>query len=198
MDELGRTYQNQKGQVHFEDNGQSYQVLTTPGPTPQVFRSLHETLDFPGIDPAAKRLTLQADQLDFRASPYVAFSIDLGAHPSAGDSWPINQEISIGEFSFRVNSARLVALDKDATGSRGQAWLGLVLDLDPMNPDQVQLSQIWLRVWGAQEVYERASFTWAAAWLPDQVPSGPIDIHLDGVQGTLYGDWKIQWEHQKP
>jgi hypothetical protein len=198
MDESGKVYQRKNGQVHFEDNGQPYRVLTTPGPTPQVFRNLHETLDFQAVDSSVKRLTLQVKQLDFGARPYAAFSIDLGSHPSVGDRWLINQALSVGDLSFSVNSARLVALDKDAPGSRGQPWVGLVLDLSPMDPNQVQLTQIWLRVWGSQAVYDRASTTWAAAWLPGQVPSGMIEIHLDSVQGNLIGDWEIQWEHQKP
>jgi hypothetical protein len=198
MDDLGKTYQNQKGQVHFEDNGQPYQVLTTPGPTQPVFRSLLETHDFPAIDPAVKQLALQVNQLNFRASPYATFAVDLGSRPSVGDRWPIDQLISIGDIPLRVNSARLVSLGKDAPGGNGQPMMGFVLDIEPVNPGQIQLNQIWLTVWGAQQVYDPTTSTWAAAWLPDQVPSGTIDIHLTVVQGILNGEWKIQWEHQKP
>ncbi len=198
IDEMGKTYQNQKGQVHFEDNGQPYRILTTPGPTPQVYKNLHETLDFPGVNTATKQLTLQVEQVNFRASPSTTISIDLGAHPSVGDNWPINQVFTVGELSLRINRARLVTLDKDTLGSRGQTWVGLVLDVDPVVPDQIRLTQIWLSVLGSQEVYEQDTSTWTAAWLPDQVPSGTIDLNLDSIQGILSGDWKIQWENQKP
>ena len=198
MDEKGGTYQSQKGQVYFEDNGQSPQVLTTPGPTPKVFKSLLETLSFPAINPAVKQLALQVNQLNFRASPYVTFTVDLGSRPSVSDRWSINQLISIGDIPIRVNFARLISLSKDAPGGNGKSMTGLVLDIDPVNPGQVQLNQIWLRIWGAQHVYDPATTTWVPAWSPDQVPSGVVEIHLDIVQGILFGDWKIQWAHQKP
>jgi hypothetical protein len=40
--------------------------------------------------------------------------------------------------------------------------LGLVLDLEPVNSDQVQLNQIRLRVWGGQEVNDQATQAWAS------------------------------------
>lgn len=198
IDELGMTYQIKNNQVNFDDNGQAYRILTTPGSTPQVFKNLHETLEFFAIDPSAKQLTLQVDQLSFRASPYTTFTVDLGSHPSAGDSWPINQILTIEDLSLRVNSARLESLENDAPGSNGNPILGLVLDLEPIDPHQAKLDQIWIRVEGAQEVYDKATYTWASAWSPDKVPTGIVDINLDKVQGILFGEWKIQWDQQEP
>jgi hypothetical protein len=198
VDDLGNVYPRKPGRIHFEDQGQSYTVLETPGLAAQRYKNLHETLSFPPIDPTAKRLTLQVDQLSFRASPYETYSIDLGPHPAVGDSWEVGQALTVGNLSFHIKQARLVALDKNAPGARGHSWVGLVLDIEPFNPEKIHIDQIWLRVWGAQEVFDRTTYTWAAAWLPDQMPSGTIDIHLDIVQGILNGDWIIQWEHQKP
>jgi hypothetical protein len=197
MDELGRTYQRNEDLNNFDDNGQPIQVLTILGLTPQVFKNLHETIEFFGIDASEKQLTLQVGHLEFRASSHMTYSVDLGFHPSAGDSWPINQILTIGDLSLRVNSARLESLENDAPGSNGIPMLGLVLDLEPVDPQQVKFDQIWISVVGSQEVYDRASFTWASAWSPDKVPTGIVDIHLDTVQGILFGEWKIQWENQK-
>src|SRR5690606_6637539 len=144
--DLGNVYPRKTGQVHFEDQGQPYTVLETPGPAAQRYKNLHETLSFPPIDPAAKRLTLQVDQLSFRASPYETYSIDLGPHPTIGDSWAVDEVLHVGDLFLRVNSARLVALDKNAPGARGQSWVGLVLDIEPLNPEEVQIDQIWLLV----------------------------------------------------
>ncbi len=197
-DGQGRTYQKNINKVHFEDQGQSPQILVTPGISQHAFKNLHETLVFSAIDPTINQLILQVDQLDFRAFSYMTFSIDLGSHPTVGDSWPINQTMTIGETSFQVNRARMVALDKDAPGSIGQPMIGLVLDIEPANPDDVQLNQIWLRVWGSQEVFDGTTHTWATAWPVNNVPTGVIEIHLDRVQGTLFGKWKIEWKHQEP
>jgi hypothetical protein len=197
-DELGMTYQIMNNQVNFDDNEQPYRILTTPGSTPQVFKNLHETLEFFANDPAAKQLTLRVDQLSFRASPHVFFSVDLGSYPSAGDSWSINQILTIGDLSVRINSARLKSLENDAPGSNGEPMLGLVLDIEPIDPHQAILDQIWIGGWGDQEVYDMATYTWVSAWSPDKVPTGVVDIHLDTVQGILFGEWIIQWDQQEP
>lgn len=197
-DDQGRIYQRKITQVLFEDQGQSPKILTTPGFTQQAFTNLHKTLVFFAVEPTVKQFMLQVDQLDFRASPYLTFSVDMGSHPTVGDSWPINQTMTIGETSFQVNRARVVAIDKDAPGSIGQPMIGLVLDIEPVNPDEVQLNQIWLWVGGSQEVFDGATQTWASAWSVKNVPTGVIEIHLVAVQGILFGKWKIEWKHQEP
>lgn len=198
IDDSGATYQNRIGQVHFEDNGQSPEIVSTTLPTLNVFKKLHETLTFPAINPAVKQLTLHVGNLKFSASPFIDVSVDLGSQPAVGDSWPVNQIISIGDLSLRVNTARLVSLDKDAPGSRGLPMLGVVLGIEPVNPGQVQVDQIELRVWGAQRVYDQNTTTWSPAWSADQLPTGMVDIHIDNIQGTLFGDWDITWQNRTP
>lgn len=198
VDNLGNDYLPKTSQVPFEDQGQSYQILTTPGPTPQVFKGLRQTLSFPSSDPKATNFTLEIDQMNFRASPYAAYSIDLGDHPKIGDVWPINQALAVGDLTLTIKDAMLVSLSQGKGEVEGQSLIGLVLSIEPVQSDVVHLDQIWLRVWGAQTVYDKKTNTWAAAWLPDQVPTGSVDIHLDMVQGMMSEKWEIQWQHRQP
>lgn len=199
MDDRGQTYPRKNYPIHFEDNGQAFRVLVTPGSTPRVFNNLHETVVFSPIDSTVNQLTLRVGQLDFRASPRIKIPVDLGdQQPSAGDAWPVNQIISVGDFSFQVKRARMITLRKDAPGSNGQSMVGLVLDLEPVDSSRVLVKQIWLSGAGAQEVYDKDTMTWALAWLPGHLPAGPIEIHLDSLQGVINGSWQIHWNPEKP
>ncbi len=195
VDNLGNDYLPKTGQVPFEDQAQAYEIMTTPGPTPQVFKSLYQTLSFPPVDPKATKYTLEVRQIHFRASPYAVYSIDLGDHPKIGDVWPINQTLAVGPLMFTIKDAKMVSLGQVEGRAEGQSLIGLVLSIEPVQSDVVCLDQIWLQVWGAQSVYDQETNTWAAAWLPNQVPTGTIDVHLNMVQGMLSKKWEIQWQH---
>ena len=117
-DDLGNVYQQNMGQVAFEDQGQPYQVFTTPGPSPQIFKSLHETLEFSAIDPPARQFTLQINQLNFRATSDAVFSVDMGKNPKIGESSPINQTVTVGDLMLHVKDATLVSLKTYSIQSR--------------------------------------------------------------------------------
>jgi hypothetical protein len=201
-DNLGNIYPRMNLQVHFEDQGQSPSNLVTQEPTPRTFIGIHDTFEFAPVDLAVQRLGVRVTQMGFSATPYTKYSIAMGAHPAVGDQWPINQILTIGDLSFNVLQARLISLDENAFGDNGKAvgqpMLGLVLDIESINSDAATLDQIWLYVPGSRVAFDKATNTWASAWAPDKLPEGNIDIHLTMVQGMLHGDWKIEWEHQKP
>jgi hypothetical protein len=201
-DNLGNIYPIKSFQVHFEDQGQSPSKWVTQEPTPRTFIGIQNTFEFPSVDPAVQRLGVRVMQMGFSATPYTKYSIDMGAHSTVGDQWPINQNLTIGDFSFNVLRARLISLDQDTMGDNGktigQPMVGLVLDIEPMDPDATTLDQIWLYVPGSRVVLDKVTNTWASAWALDKLPDGKIDIHLTLVQGILRGDWQIEWQHQKP
>lgn len=201
-DNLGNIYPIKNFQVHFEDQGQSPSKLVTQEPTPRTFIGIHNTFEFPSVDPAIPRLGVRVMQMGFSATPYTEYSIAMGAHPTVGDQWPINQILTMGDLSFNVLQARLISLDQDAMGDNGktigQPMVGLVLDIESMDSDAATLDQIWLYVPGSRVAFDKATSTWASAWAPDKLPDDKIDIHLTMIQGVLHGDWQIEWEHQKP
>jgi hypothetical protein len=75
---------------------------------------------------------------------------------------------------------------------------GLVLEIDAVNPKQVQLNQIWLNAPGSEQIFDKTTYTWAPAWQPDSIPGGVINLSLILMDGQLNGQWQIEWEHQNP
>ena len=196
-DDLGNTYALQAG-LHSEDQGQLIENLNTPNANQQVFHSLLQTLKFPPISSDAKQLMLNIPGLNFRAAPDVDFAIDLGSHPVIGDSWPIDGIINLDDLTLHVKKARLVNLDQDAPGSSGQAMAGLVLDIEAQDPDQVEITQIWLLIPGVGTIFDTGTATWAPAWPADSLPSGVVNLSLNLLDGRLKTHWQMQWEHQNP
>jgi hypothetical protein len=194
-DDLGNIYAVLEG-LHSEDQGQLIGELSTQNAGPQVLYRLVQTLKFPPVSPDASQLMLNISSVNFRAAPDVAFAIDLGSHPVIGDSWPVNSIISLDDLSLHVKKARLVNLDQDAPGSSGQAMVGLVLDIEALDPDQVEITQIWLRVSGIEPIFDAGTATWAPSWTADSIPSGVVNLSLKLLDGKLKAHWQMQWEHQ--
>jgi len=193
IDDSGKQVQQKNTGIHFEDQGQAIEVFKTPGAPLHGYKSLYWTLDFPAIDPSVQKLTLQVNRIGFRAEPAISYPIELGPRPAVGDSWPIHEILTIGAISLEVKQARMVELT-----SAGQPMAGLVLDIAPHDPAQVQLTQVWLSAPGSVEIFDETSQTWAPAWQPQAFPRDHIDIRLTLLDGVLNGDWNIQWEHLKP
>ena len=74
--------------------------------------------------------------------------------------------------------------------------VGLVLDIEAQDPDQVEITQIWLQIAGIEPIFDAGTATWAPAWTVDLIPSGVVNLSLKLLDGKLKAHWKMQWEHQ--
>lgn len=196
-DDLGNSYAMQNS-LHSEDQGQLIDELSTQNTTPQVLHSLVQTLKFPPVSPDASQLMLNISSVNFRAAPQANFAIDLGSHPEIGGSWPIDRNITLDNLSLLVKNARLVNLDQDTPGSSGQEMVGLVLDIEALDPDQVEITQIWLHISGIEPIFDDSTSTWAPAWPANSLPSGVVNLSLKLLDGELMMHWQMRWEHQYP
>lgn len=206
-DDLGNRYEEKSNQVHFEDNGQAATYLPTTVANPKTYTGFYWTLDFPALDPDARQLTLQVDRFWMR-SPYgISLKIDLGPDPEVGDTWPVDQMISFADTTVTILQARLVSenlISVPPLGSNGTLenlpqdnLVGLVLDLEPTNPDELEISQVWLDVRGSPgNVYDLGTGTWAPAWDRDAIPSGEIEVHIALLEGSIKGPWVITWNRE--
>ena len=168
-DEMGNSYAMQNS-LHSEDQGQLIGELSTQNTTPQMLHSLVQTLKFPPVSPDASQLMLNISSLNFRAAPDFNLAIDLGSHPEIGNSWLLDRIITLGDLTLHVKKARLVNLNQDAPGSPGEAMVGLVLDIEAQDPDQVEITQIWLHIAGIEPIFDAGTATWAPAWTVELNP----------------------------
>lgn len=106
-----------------------------------------------------------------------------------------DQSFALGELTFRVRQARLVSFESD-----GRPLAGLVLDIQPVDPEKIQLEQVWLfetySSGGILVDYDLA--TWTEGWPLDQIPTGRVAVRISGIRGVIPGEWQMNWEHSFP
>ena len=206
-DDLGNRYEEKSNQVHFEDNGQATTFLPTSVANPKTYTSFYWTLDFPALDPNAKQLTLKVDRFWMRSQPNTTLKINLGPDAHVGDTWPINQTIPFADTTVTILRARLVSenlISVPPPGSNGtpanptqEDLVGLVLDLQPTDPDELEISQVWLDVPGSRrDVYDPGTGTWTPAWDREALPAGETEVHIGLMEGSIKGPWVITWNRE--
>ncbi len=193
-DERGQAYP-MIPQVHFADQGQQIRSTGPVDGGQAVLRNLQSTYEFQPVQAAAGRLTLTVESLSFGAAPDVRMEVDLGLQPAPGDVFPIDQSFALGELTFRVRQARLISME-----SNGRPLAGLVLDIQPVDPEEIQLEQVWLF-----DTYSDGGIlvdsdlaTWTEGWPLDQIPTGRLAVRISGIRGTILGEWQMNWEHSLP
>lgn len=180
--------------THFDDNGQPVRTIVPENDAQPALRNFHQTLEFPAIDPRTQRLTLNVGKLVADVHPDVAFTIDLGLNPVAGDSWPIDEEFSVGGLTFRVIEARLAQV----TDLNGIPMTGLVLNIEPADAEHVEINQVWLTKSDDPIGFEEITRNWTVTWSSDDIPTGPVTVVLHNLRAILHGNWQIEWDHQQP
>jgi hypothetical protein len=206
-DELGNRYEEKSNQVHFEDNGQAATYLPTSVANPKTYTSFYWTLDFPALDPNARQLTLKVDRFWMRSQPNTTLKINLGQEPRVGDTWQIDQTIPFADTAVTIVQARLVSenlISVPPPGSNGttanptqEDLVGLVLNLQPVDPSKLQISQVWLDVPGSRKnVYDPGTGTWAPAWDREALLAGEIEVHIGLMEGSIKGPWVITWNRE--
>ncbi len=193
-DESGRTYEAVPG-VHFEDQGQPVEPAVLPGGGDVPAGHMFSTFEFPVLNAGVKRLMLTCDGVSFGASPRVEVSVNLGEQPAVGDVFAVNQSFDVGGMGFLIRQARLVPLPTD-----GVPRAGLILDIEPEDPTQVKLEQIWLyeTMFVDGYLYDPESMTWTNGWLVEEIPSGAVEVKVRSLRGTILGEWQIQWDQPQP
>lgn len=189
QDDQGRIYQQIERGIHFEDQGQRILEIDPTGAASETYQSYSSTYDFMPVDVSARTLTFQVNALTLRAELKQVFKIDLGEMPQIGDHWEINQRITAGDLAFEVQQARLVPLKWE-----GQNLAGLVLDLKILDPENVQINQLWLNTLDEETgVYQEETRTWLSGWPADALPNGKIDLTLSSIELVLKSNWEMTW-----
>lgn len=192
-DDQGKEYP-QNNMIHLSDQGQQNAAGITGEDTPGV-KGLQWTFDFPGVPLDASQLTLQVEQMKFMAINETHFLLDVGKNPKVGDVWPIAETIWIGETPVVIEQVRLMEL-----GTSGKPRVGLALDIKPVHPNSVKLTQVEIAIAGSSELssFDVTTGVLTQPWPQGKIPSGPIFIQITVVSGTLQGQWQLQWEPQHP
>jgi len=198
-DDLGNVYE------HIDDSGgwwvsdaEALPVAAGDAAIKPGARAIEQNLIFAPIKPGASQLTLRVDDIELyippRALGEIAFEIDLGENPQAGDRWPLDTQLNIAGFPVHVPGVRIL---EDAPGPY---WgPGLEIEFEPV-PMQDGISLVGysldMNVIGvAGRTLEPASdggFT-AALYMEDgsQIPHGSVRISVEDAAISVNGPWEL-------
>ena len=139
--------------------------------------------EFPGP------LTLTVPSLLVDKNPKTSFQIDLGTAPEIGQVWEFSREIDIDGHIVILSFVSLYQ------GNAGQTWLEFTFKVPP--------DVLGIEVWDPNNHSEmiagkgggpnengdlRIAFTY------DHIPSGVLDIDVNGYEIRLEGPWQVSWE----
>ncbi len=70
-----------------------------------------QTLTLAPISPSAQRLTLPIDEVSFVVPVEETFTLDLGEDPQPGDSWTLDEHLTVAGFPIHVTGVQLEKAD---------------------------------------------------------------------------------------
>jgi hypothetical protein len=202
-DDLGHVYH----EVPASSTGSTVQTVVirihegadvTPTPAPEI--PTHEFLrTFAPVSPSARTLALWVDAIGFEVPADASFSVDLGDDPQVGDRWPLDMHLTVAGFPVHIGSARLVQEESHLRDGVEQET-ALYFDFDPV-PDQNGRTLQGVRLLSSSALgsgggYDPQTRTIRASldlveW--PWVPSGPIDVQVEGASVVFHGPWTVAW-----
>jgi len=198
-DDLGHVYQegpppgvgSEAARV-VEQIGVDREATPTPAP---ALPSYEVAMSFAPVSPAATRLMLWVDDVEFTVPVEEAFSLDLGDNPQVGDRWPLDVELTVAGFPVHVTGARLVEKrvpDRDGTVLERQ----LQFEIEPVvGQAKREMHSIHLDGWdagfggsGGRGLQPRLSVR-----AGEPVPSGVIRVRVKSATVVTRGPWQVGW-----
>jgi len=190
LDDLGNKYPA-RNIIPFSDFSIQAETLTTPGPTPVVFEQRKFTLEFPLIDANAKHYTLTINGVDAMFFPYRHLPLELGDHLMIGDEIPIDDVLTLAGYDIPIQMARVV----EVTNPHGDIVPGLIVVHGKLPAGLESIDQVGVTTYSMTwQIYDPASRVYAAAWLPENFPSGKIELIIDRLILHLDGSWVLDWD----
>ncbi len=144
------------------------------------------------VSPSARRLHLSIDEIFFEVAIDEVFTLDLGPDPQPGDSWELDQQLTVAGFPVHVTGVHLERAD-DREGREYRLTFDVHTETDA-NPS---LSGILLLApMGLSYEAEGGSFaepaqkpTIAGSSLPDSPFTVTVNLASVGVRGP----WDLSW-----
>lgn len=202
-DDLGHVYH--EGPIPGSGSMIQTEVMRQPGgeiprqppevPTEEV------TLAFSTVSPSARELMLWVDGVDFEVPAVGSFVVDLSDDPQVGDAWPLDVNLDVAGFPVHLTAARLVQEElqlRDGPVMRTY----LIFTVEPV-PDQngqtlhnIRLRadlDVWEGGYGHYRPQARILITGLSLRSGASVPSGPVQVFVEGASVYFHGPWRLRW-----
>jgi hypothetical protein len=166
---------------------------TVPEPSRQLL-----TFRFAPVSMLARSVTLRIEEIWLQSSLASSemWTLDLGSHPEVGDRWPVDRWITIEDVPVHIIEARL-GLDPNSAPHGEEPRYELVFTLHSLPVEGMEVRAVHL---GSNEgSYRGGASSWEldgemkASLQFDRIPSGEVEIRVDGASLAVSGPWAITW-----
>lgn len=205
-DDLGHTYH----EIHENLGNVAVARVTAEeaeAPTPDPTLS-EDTQTYAPVSPAARRLTLVVDALDFNVLAEDVFTVNLGEHPQIGDEFPLDVTLDVVGIPVQITGARLVEVEEQYMDpDRVEMKTTLAFEIAPAaDMDGRGLRSIGLQTstpgfrggstggLSYDEALDRYQMRAALVIAEgDPIPAGEVTVQVTGASVWLLGPWEISW-----
>ncbi|HLO32616.1 MAG TPA: hypothetical protein VK249_25945 [Anaerolineales bacterium] len=135
----------------------------------------------------APPLTITLSAADVQIQP-VAFQVDVGSAPQAGQSWDINQDIEIVDSLAHILKANLISYE-------GNLNFQLEVQVDANVIGDVYISTPLNQCMGGGGGYPTEHSSTLQIYVPmcrPDLPPGIAEMQVTGV--VLWGQWQVSWQ----
>ncbi|MGD2103679.1 MAG: hypothetical protein PVJ55_01005, partial [Anaerolineae bacterium] len=154
-----------------------------------------QTLTLAPISPSARRLTLPIDEVSFVVPVEETFTLDLGENPQPGDSWTLDEHLTVAGFPIHVTGVHLEEADPGGMDFKYQ----LTFDVEREEAGNPTLSGIVVEVpfRGSSGGTMSGSFIGEEKARPSAVgealPLHPFTVTVRRVGVSVRGPWTLSW-----
>ena len=135
-----------------------------------------------GIAQAIEPLTVILDSVMVELPVDANFVFDSGANPQPGQTWQLDQNIQIGEYSLRV-----VFASADSNGYTFE----MLSDTGIISVALVDLDHPVIGGGGGGGSAESFS---ARIMYDGDLPTGPVMVTISSITVVQHGPWRVQWD----
>jgi hypothetical protein len=153
-----------------------------------------QTLTLAPISPSARRLTLAIDAVRFVAPVEETFTLDLGENPQLGDSWVLDQRLTLAGFPIHVTGVHLEKPDPKS----GNLNYQLTFDVEREDVENPALSGLVLEApfRGGALLMNSGSFAEGGAKpsvAGEALPQSPFTVTVRKAYVSVRGPWSLSW-----
>ncbi len=205
-DDLGHVYWESMGWQSSSvaavmDSPSVDRTQVAPTPVPDHPNQL-ETIVFPALSLSASQATLWLDSFGFMINAEGTVTLDLGAHQTVGDAWPLDAALEVAGYPIHMTGALLSEETVRMGNGQQEDRTYIELTVEPWQDQNgftlssVQLANPEQNIYGSigQQINNGTIQYQGRLYIPKgKTPVGLVTLSVTNAEITAKGPWSVTW-----
>jgi len=172
-----------------------------PTPTPDHPYQIG-TLVFPALSLSASQATLWLDSFGFIINAEGTVTLDLGAHQTVGNAWPLDAVLEVAGYTVHITGARLREETVHMGNGQQEDRAYIELTVEPWQDQNgftlasIQLVHPEKNIYGSigQQIHNGTIHYQGRLYIPDgKTPVGRVTLSVTNAELIAKGPWSVTW-----